>query len=219
MKTRKRPGREIWVVILGPFVPIGSLVTCTSIRSPFLTCSWIGGYLRPLSRSSSSSSSPLGSRARSETCRNAAFPVPISTNAAWIPGRTPSTFPRLISPTSRSASGRSDINSTRVSSSSIATRVSSGVAEIIISRFIGFFPRRARSCHLVSGRAWYMCRSSPPGDISGDDHTLHLAGALPDLTDLGVAHHPFYWVFVGVTVSPHQLHGFGCHPHCQFRGI
>ena len=34
MKTRKRPGRAIWLVIRAPFLAIGSFAICTNISWP-----------------------------------------------------------------------------------------------------------------------------------------------------------------------------------------
>ncbi len=39
--------------------------------------------------------------------------------------------------------------------------------------------------------------------------TLHLAGALVDLGDLGIAHHALHGILTGVAVAAEQLHGSG----------
>jgi len=73
----------MYAVTLGPFAPICSLVTWTTISWPFLRSSWMGllslrrlvVVLAPGLRGSI----PL----TSETCRKAFFGRPMSTNAAW----------------------------------------------------------------------------------------------------------------------------------------
>ena len=71
----------------------------------------------------------------SETWRNAAFSSPMSTNAAWIPGRTASTRPRKMSPTRRCWSGRSNMSSASRPASFSATQDSSSEALMSISLF------------------------------------------------------------------------------------
>src|SRR5690606_33511174 len=91
----------------------------------------------------------------------------------------------------------------------MATRVSRGVAEIRISRF------------MVCGAA------APPGSWGGrvaeeaasDDHALHLAGALADLADLGVAHHALDGVLRRIAPCAKQLDGARARAHGELAGI
>src|SRR3954469_13586083 len=52
---------------------------------------------------------------------------------------------------------------------------------------------------------------------AGDDHALDLVGALVDLRDLGVAHHPLDRVVVDVPVAAEDLHGVDGHRHRRVR--
>ena len=67
MKTRCRPGIEMWQVARAPLVSMGSLVTCTRISCPCLSWSSMGGMLfflrRPEALPASSSSSGISSLA------------------------------------------------------------------------------------------------------------------------------------------------------------
>src|SRR5690606_42124534 len=91
-----------------------------------------------------------------------------------------------MSPTRRSRSGRSTISSTRMSSARMATRVSSGVAEVRISRFI-----RSGRCPERGAPAPYSRCADLAQQVTGDDQPLDLAGPLADLTDLGVPQDAF----------------------------
>ena len=51
-----------------------------------------------------------------------------------------------------------------------------------------------------------------------DHHALHLVGALVDLGDLGVAHHPLDREVLGVAGAAEQLDGVGGHLHGDVGG-
>src|SRR5687767_1861243 len=122
-----------------------------------------------------------------------------------------------MSPTVRRWSGRSTSSSTSRSSSRIATRVSRWLPLIRISRFTRLYLGRhgaaiqtrlqARCCRekRYPGRGgvgyWPALIDHLAEDLPGDDDPLDLAGALADLADLGVAHHPLDRVLRGVAVS------------------
>ena len=55
-------------------------------------------------------------------------------------------------------------------------------------------------------------------ELAGDHDPLDLVGALVDLGDLGVAHHPLDGVLAGVAVAPEDLHGVGGDLHCHVGG-
>src|SRR5512145_47131 len=125
-----------------------------------------------------------------------------------------------MSPTVRRWSGRSTSSSTRRSSSRMATRVSRWLPLIRISRFKRSYLGRdggARETRLQARRMWRKEDTSTPGglgigaaalihdlaqDLARDDQPLDLAGALADLADLGVSHHPLDRVLGGITVAP-----------------
>ena len=50
-------------------------------------------------------------------------------------------------------------------------------------------------------------------ELPGQDNALDLVGALIDLGDLGVAHHPLDRIVVDVAVPAEQLHGIGGDVH------
>src|SRR3954464_13037111 len=153
-----------------------------------------------------------------------------------------------MSPTMRAASGRSTINSTSTSSSRMATRVSRAVVFIRISRFMpspllaetGREPRGVRADPAVRrgrGRALRVDPSALPllaageagpprhasmrelaEEVARDHHALDLAGPLPDLADLGVAHHALHRVIAGVAVAAVNLHGARGDAHGRLAG-
>src|SRR5690606_40506834 len=105
----------------------------------------------------------------------------------------------------RVESGRSTISSTSNSSSRIATRVSSPVVLIRISRFTRQFPSRSSPhvpCRLGSGRAAVQL----PQERSRDHQPLNLTGSFSDLADLRVPHHPLDRVLLHVAVPAVDLH-------------
>src|SRR6202035_1736219 len=52
---------------------------------------------------------------------------------------------------------------------------------------------------------------------AGDHETLDLVGALVDLCDLGVAHHPLYRVLLDITVAAQDLNRLDGHGHRRVR--
>src|SRR5918998_316212 len=57
-----------------------------------------------------------------------------------------------------------------------------------------------------------------PEEAAGDDHALHLVGALVDLGDLGVAHHALDREVLGVAGAAEELDGVGGHLHGDVGG-
>ena len=55
--------------------------------------------------------------------------------------------------------------------------------------------------------------------MAGDDHPLYLRCSLSDLTDLCIAHHPFDWIVLRVTISPKNLDRLDRAAHRQFGTI
>src|SRR5215207_11323369 len=58
-----------------------------------------------------------------------------------------------------------------------------------------------RSCPSTPSRSAWQARE----ELAGNDNPLHLIGALVDLGDLGVAHHPLDRIVPGVAVAAEQL--------------
>ena len=99
--TSNRPDRLICVDSRAPFVPIGSLMTCTSSVCPSKTCFSIGGSCKGTSDLVFAFSLASGSvwrklilLTKSATCKNAARSSPISMNADCMPGNTRATLPK-----------------------------------------------------------------------------------------------------------------------------
>jgi len=55
-------------------------------------------------------------------------------------------------------------------------------------------------------------------EAAADQLAVDLVGALPDLSDLGVAHQPLDPVVLAIAVATVELHGFGRDSHRQVRG-
>src|SRR3954453_19053402 len=73
---------------------------------------------------------------------------------------------------------------------------------------------RTITFRLIGRRRW----TALPQEAPCDHHALHLVGALVDLGDLRVAHHPLDGEVLGVARSPEQLHGVGGHLHRDVGG-
>jgi len=54
-----------------------------------------------------------------------------------------------------------------------------------------------------------------PHQVPTDHDPLNLTRAFPDLTNLGVSHHPFHGVVLGITHPPEELDGLGRGPHAE----
>src|SRR5687767_10270481 len=117
-----------------------------------------------------------------------------------------------MSPTMRVESGRSTRSSTRRSSSSIATRVSSPVVLMRISRFISPTGPHAPGCtgraipdNIVPRASLSVARRGVsielPDERARDDEALDLAGAFTNLADLRIAHHALYRIVFSVTIA------------------
>src|SRR5919109_3584832 len=143
-----------------------------------------------------------------------------------------------MSPTVRRWSVRSTSSSTRRSSSRMATRVSRWLPLIRISRFKRSYLGRDGGATQTRLQARRICReedTSDPGglgigalsasvhhlaqDLARDDQALDLAGALADLADLRVPHHPLDRVLGGVSVAAEDLYRLGRSSHGQLRAI
>src|SRR5690606_4073396 len=118
-----------------------------------------------------------------------------------------------MSPTMRSVSGRSTINSTRTSSSRMATRVSWGVAEMRISRFI-----RSGRCPERREPAQWSRRADLAQQVTGDDQPLDLAGPFADLADLGVPQDAFDRMLVQQPLGAQELDGGAGGPAGELAG-
>src|SRR5215218_10942441 len=75
-------------------------------------------------------------------------------------------------------------------------------------------PTRQRRCSPTSPAAIPLsCPSTPSRsacsreELAGHDNPLHLIGALVDLGNLGVAHHPLDRIVPGIAVAAEQLNG------------
>src|SRR3954470_21053646 len=64
----------------------------------------------------------------------------------------------------------------------------------------------------------YWADGSSAQQRAGDDHPLHLVGALVDLGDLGIAHHALDREVLGVTGAAEELDGVGGHLHGDVGG-
>ena len=92
--TRYRPGRLTWLVSRAPLCPTGSLVTCTSTRSPGWRASSIFRAWFLPSRPSLSAADAAASQSTSPAYNTALRPRPMSTKAASMLGSTFCTRPR-----------------------------------------------------------------------------------------------------------------------------
>src|SRR3954469_15657581 len=125
-----RPAIEICVDRRAPFVPIGSLITCTVSTWPSNSSFSIGVGVALV---------PSCGRASqmSATCRNAARSRPMSMKADCMPGSTRTTLPMQMLPTRPRPLERSTRSSCTTPLATTATRVSRGVTLIRISSLTG----------------------------------------------------------------------------------
>src|SRR5699024_2059418 len=133
---------------------------------------------------------------------------------------TPRSAPRAISSRSMPSAGGGPMVTTTTSQpvASLSCRAastalrSSGLVmvamaarSIVPSGLTATLPWVSGTC-LTQTIAFIVRLASLLQQRAGDDHHLDFAGALVDLGDLGIAHHPLDGVVTGVAVTAEQLH-------------